>query len=398
MAYYSYTYGEAIEKLRTKRYGASDRGIPLEWFTWERVVVDECHEILVTGKGFKLEDFKDVARRGAREFLGVAQTNPQKRPLIATRGVWGLTGTPLLETEARVCELANLMNGTYLTGAAHHWRKEERESGRDMFLAQTEQVFSREYRCAVQSAAHRYVSEACQRNKGEDLLVELKREQVCVNMTDEEGKAFLLAVRTGLQLESYSLRADQLGDHTENILQITASSAARQQALVKAVGSILVNEPTTKIIVFATSSGYQSACSALNISPHDFCRVSNERDSVEKQNEIISWFRHVDATDEDRLRPRVLLLDFVQAAGHNLQAACHNVILYDPIYTTPDAVADASVEEQAIGRVYRQGQTSDVNCTRIVVKGPGGERCLDDWIVDRNEDEEVLRAATSNFD
>ena len=88
-------------------------------------------------------DFKEKARRGAREFLGVAQTDPKKRPLVAATGVWGLTGTPLLETEARVTELANLMGGTYLTGAAHHWRKEERESGRDLFLNQSEAARSR---------------------------------------------------------------------------------------------------------------------------------------------------------------------------------------------------------------------------------------------------------------
>jgi hypothetical protein len=68
------------------------------------------------------------------------------------------------------------------------------------------------------------------------------------------------------------------------------------------------------------------------------------------------------------------------------------------MYSGTDAVADASVEEQAVGRVMRQGQTSDVTVTRIVVKGPDGERCLDDWIIDRNSDENVLRAATSNFD
>lgn len=110
-AYYGHCYSEAIAKLREKTFKASDRGVPIEYFTWERVVVDECHESLVTGR--KLEtnaaDFKEKSRRGAREFLGVAQTDIAKRPLLAARAVWGLTGTPLLETEARVTELANLM-------------------------------------------------------------------------------------------------------------------------------------------------------------------------------------------------------------------------------------------------------------------------------------------------
>jgi hypothetical protein len=68
------------------------------------------------------------------------------------------------------------------------------------------------------------------------------------------------------------------------------------------------------------------------------------------------------------------------------------------MYSGSDAVADASVEEQAVGRVMRQGQKNDVTVTRLVVKGPKGQRCLDDWLVERNLDEDVLRAATSNFD
>jgi hypothetical protein len=320
-----------------------------------------AHEVLVTGKGFKKDDFKDEARRGAREFLGVACHDVKKRPLLAAAGVWGLTGTPLLETEARVTELANLMGGTYITGAAHHWRREERESGRDMFLSQTESVFSREYRCAVQAAAHKYVRDACQRNRGEELPVKLQRDQVFVNMSPKEGDRFLAAVASTGFDKSFSVNVNHLGEETENIIGITATSTARQKALVDAISSILTKDPLTKIIVFATTHGYASACSALEKSPFHFCHVSNERDSVERQNEIISYFRHLDANEQERKRPRVLLLDFVQAAGHNLQAACHNVIMYDPIYSTSDAVADVSVEEQGKKEYCICSRTHDEN-------------------------------------
>ena len=114
--------------------------------------------------------------------------------------------------------------------------------------------------------------------------------------------------------------------------------------------------------------------------------------------QVISWFRHEDVTEEEKARPRVLLLDFAQAAGHNLQEACHSVIIFDPFYTGTDAVGDATVEEQAVGRVFRQGQKRDVTVTRIVLQGPAKEDCLDKWIVDRNLDKDVLQAATSNFD
>ena len=48
--------------------------------------------------------------------------------------MWGLTGTPLLTTEARVTELASIAGGTYISGGWRHWRKSERASGRDQFL------------------------------------------------------------------------------------------------------------------------------------------------------------------------------------------------------------------------------------------------------------------------
>ena len=399
-AYYGHCYSEAIKKLRAKTFGKLERGVPLEYFTWERIVIDECHETLVTGKGQETDaaDFKARARRGAREFLGVAQTNLASRPLVATTGVWGLTGTPLLETEARVTELANLMGGTYLTGSAHHWRKEERESGRDLFLNQQEGTRSREHRCAVQEACHSYVREACQRNRGAKLQVKLQRDQHNANMSSSEGDAFLHEVDS-FGLQSFSITPDQLGEKASNVLAITASSKARHGALSSIVDSIQSTEPDTKIIVFANASygGHKGAMEALTRSGKKFCHIS-DNNSVHEQNEIISWFRHVDANDEEKLRPRILLLSFEQAAGHNLQEACHHVIIYDPMYSGADAVADASVEEQAVGRVMRQGQKSDVTVTRIVLKGPKGERCLDDWICERNLDEDVLRAATSNFD
>ena len=399
-AYYGHCYSEAITQLRGKKFGPSDRGIPLEYFTWERIVIDECHETLVTGKSQEIDaaDFKAQARRGAREFLGVAQTDITKRPLVATTGVWGLTGTPLLETEARVTELANLMGGTYLTGAAHHWRKEERESGRDLFLNQQEGTRSREYRCAVQAACHTYVKDACQRNRGSQLEVSLSRKQKCVNMSPMEADLFVNEIAS-IQLQGFGVNPDKLGEKTGKVLSITASSQARHGALFETIESISELEPHTKIIVFANAvyGGYKSALAALAASDREFCHVS-ENDTVYEQNKIISWFRHTDATEEDRQRPRILLLSFEQAAGHNLQEACHHVVIYDPMYSGADAVADASVEEQAVGRVMRQGQKYDVSVTRIIVKGPNGERCLDDWIMERNLDEDVLRAATSNFD
>jgi hypothetical protein len=396
LAYYSYQYSDAVVKLRQQSFSPQTKGVPFEYFTWERIIIDECHETLVSSQDeSKLEDFGKSAKQGARQFLGVSQTSPSKRPLVAAVGVWGLSGTPLLETEARITELASLCGGTYVTGAAHHWRRDETFSGRDLFLSQIEGTKSREYRCAVSDAAHSYVQAACQRNRGEQLEVDLVREQIYVQMSEEEGRQFL-KITSPLGFKNYDISADQLGERTFDLLSLTASSSARHDAFAAVLDKIASAEPEEKIIVFATSRGYGSALKALKSTKKNFCHVSND-DPVEQQNEVISWFRHADATDEDRQRPRILLLNFAQAAGHNLQEACHNVIIFDPYYSGSDAVADASVEEQCIGRVYRQGQTRDVTVTRIMLQGPNSERCVDDWIVERNLNDEVLRAATSNF-
>lgn len=217
-------------------------------------------------------------------------------------------------------------------------------------------------------------------------------------MSESEGKEFQ-KLTCDIDKSSFDLSPGQLGEKAGDVLSITCCSKARHSALLASIDVILEEEKDTKIIVFANTSfgGYASALKALESGGKRCCYVSDES-SVEEQNETISWFRHVDVSEAERQRPRILLLSFEQAAGHNLQEACHNVIIYDPFYSGSDAVADASVEEQAVGRVMRQGQKCDVTVTRILVRGPKGQRCLDDWIVERNLDEKVLQAATSNFD
>lgn len=49
-AYFTYVYHDYIHKLRAKEFKPEEKGIPLEYFEWERVFVDEIHEILCTSK------------------------------------------------------------------------------------------------------------------------------------------------------------------------------------------------------------------------------------------------------------------------------------------------------------------------------------------------------------
>jgi len=67
--------------------------------------------------------------------------------------------------------------------------------------------------------------------------------------------------------------------------------------------------------------------------------------------------------------------------------------------SSSDAVADASTELQAIGRVFRPGQPRpQVNVFRVEVIGPHGEECLDGQIIRRNTDKETVDQAVNAGD
>lgn len=162
----------------------------------------------------------------------------------------------------------------------------------------------------------------------------------------------------------------------------------------------------TKIIVFADGriGAGDVARDYLTKEEGLGCTWLDPTDSVEEKNKKLAWYQYGDVTDEDKRRPRVLVLHFEHAAGLNLQAECHNLILFTPLYigdggTTGDAVSDASTEMQAIGRVYRPGQQkAQVNVYRIEVRGPADEECLDGQLIRRNTDMETIQMAVNADD
>lgn len=332
--------------------------------------------------------------------------------MIFRKAIYGLTGTPLLDNSDRVIELANLIGCTYIIGLASHWRKLERESRRDIFLQQLlEPKQTREIRKAIHSKCQEYLKTACCRNTTETELlgIELWEECVKFQMTEEEKEAYL-ASQHGLDKT-----ARGLGVHPENFdpssghdiskfLKQNASSPSRGKALVATVRSILNENPTTKIVVFADGrigAGHMVQKFLEDSGLGCTCLDSGPNADVERQNELISYYQRADVTDEDKKRPRTLVLHFEHAAGLNLQTECFNMILYTPLYVgdggiTGDPVFDASTEQQAIGRVYRPGQSSpDVIVHRLEMQGPNEEECLDGYLIRRNTSKAVLDATTN---
>ncbi|CAE8597977.1 unnamed protein product [Polarella glacialis] len=109
----------------------------------------------------------------------------------------------------------------------------------------------------------------------------------------------------------------------------------------------------------------------------------------------VAAFSRPDVTEADRRSPRLLLLNFDQAAGLNLQYSCHNAVLFAPLWGN-DPVAACAQEQQAIGRVHRPGQQQDVNIYRIELRGPQGQATIDEEILARNTSQKLIAAATSN--
>ena len=130
-------YTSALESLRQTTVKPSKKSVPLEYFQWERLIVDECHEPLcMSAEEVKeraeswpnhgrliapsvswsllaprrispvqaLERAAISANRSScavRELLGLGLADTSARPLRARKAIWGLTGTPLLSSEVR---------------------------------------------------------------------------------------------------------------------------------------------------------------------------------------------------------------------------------------------------------------------------------------------------------
>jgi len=254
-----------------------------------------------------------------------------------------------------------------------------------------------------------FITTACCRNKVGDELhgVELEEVTQTKMMMEEEGKLYMKSQK-GIQQKSFAIRPEDFditaGHDINKFLEQNADLQSRKLALIEICNDILSKDKKTKIIVFADGriGGGHAARAALNGPGGPGCTWLDSGDSVQVQNQKIAFYQHGDATEEDKNRPRTLVLHFEHAAGLNLQSQCSNLVLFSPLYTgvggaSSDVVADVSTELQAIGRVYRPGQQHPkVTVHRIEIQSPDGEECLDGYLIRRNVDVENRRMAVNS--
>ena len=409
-ALFTVRYAEAVAKLRATTFKPSDKGVPLEWFTFERMVVDECHESLVLG-----ED--DAERKGAsafvqekamqrekrkcaqRELLGIGQPDVGRRPLRVRRSTWGLTGTPLLSSETRITELASLCGGTYVCGNAAHWRTMERASTRDVFLRYHESASSLIYLEERTRAAQAYISAAVQRNRIDRELSHITTHHARVECKLPAGSAYEKRLGALGLLPNFSPSLTEAGGEGawDELLGAMAAAPARQQALRATIEAIHAADGGTKVVVFAPSGaafeGARAALGALRLAGRSRpVLVGDPNDAG--ATDAIDAFSRPDIADPSR--PLVLLLSFEYSSALNLQHVAHDIVFYAPLWgDDPNGVHAAANEQQAIGRVVRIGQASDVVVHRLVAVGPRGQDTIEKRVVERNTSERVTLQAVN---
>jgi len=130
----------------------------------------------------------------------------------------------------------------------------------------------------------------------------------------------------------------------------------KMATLLKTLQRLFTSEPTAKVIIF---SQYHNCLKLIHQTllkakiPNYF---SDERMSLET---CILRFQ-----SSEKVRT-LLLSSTARAAGANLQVANHVIFVDPPGISIPDAIM---LEEQAIGRCVRAGQTREVTVTRFIFR------------------------------
>lgn len=156
------------------------------------------------------------------------------------------------------------------------------------------------------------------------------------------------------------------------------SFSAKIKALVELLLQARENEPSVKSVVFSQFSGMLNLVEvALEEAGFKFVRIDGSM-TLKKREAALRAFESKDPSS-----PSVFLLS-LKAAGVGLNlVAASQVFMLDPWW-------NPAIEEQAMDRVHRLGQTRDVEIVRLIVRDSIEERIL-------NLQEKKRNLATSAF-
>jgi hypothetical protein len=304
----------------------------------------------------------------------------------------------MLASEDRIIEVS-IMFQSYVAGQSRHWRRSERHSARDLFIVALEANETLSYSRFKRGHAQSFVTAAVQRNRATEFTGTKEEILVPAKMAQETYSAFE-------KLYEKRKRDDPHGSHRmfwasdgkpmcQKMMDLRDGAPCRGFTVARIAREIHRRTPMKKVVVFAPDGICFDRCrEALQDTPGGLAAFNDDTPSAERRR-ILGTFVVVDQLESDKTNPRVLLIPFSHAAGHNFQYVSCETILAAPLYIGDDAVPAAANEQQAIGRVFRSGQREKVTVHRVILVGPRSEETMDGMLTARNTNKFTIEAATS---
>lgn len=255
------------------------------------------------------------------------RTAAMQKLLQKTQGVLYMSGTPLVNHVDEMCFLVSCLQ----PAIAQQLEQVKSISTAEQFRQELAPVYLRRVRA--------------------DVLKELpdliEKEQWCV-LSDAERSLYREAVASGnlMAIRQVSWQMDNLSDSSKAMRLLEICNDAKEQG--------------RKIIVF---SFFRNTLEKVHALLGDRCLETISGDiSPDRRQQIVDQF--------NQAQPGAVLVSQVQAGGTGLNIQAASVVVFCEPQLTP------AIENQAIARAYRMGQTNDVLVHRLLADDTIDERML----------------------
>jgi len=256
------------------------------------------------------------------------RTVAMKKLLEKTEGVLYMSGTPLVNRVDEMCFLVQCLQPQIATRLA----QVKNISTAEQFRSELSSVYLRRVR--------------------EDVLKELpdliEKEQWC-ELGAAEKQAYRDAVESGnlMAMRQVSWQVDDLKDSSKAMRLLEICQSAKEQG--------------RKVIVF---SFFRNTLEKVRTLLGECCSETISGDiSPARRQEIVDAFNQAE--------PGAVLVSQVQAGGTGLNIQAASVVVFCEPQLTP------AIENQAVARAYRMGQTRDVLVHRLLADETIDERMLE---------------------